>query len=120
MPCNQGVVSIYTVKATSVADVQEAIRFAYKHNIRLTIKNTGHDFLGRSSAPSSIGLWVTSMRKIRFDDNFVPDRAPHGTEGRGAIILESGVLWGEAYKAADDHNVVLVGGAHYSVGAVGG
>lgn len=36
---------IYEVK--SVSSVQRAVRFAAKHNIRLSIINTGHDFLGR-------------------------------------------------------------------------
>ncbi|KAI8605880.1 hypothetical protein EDD21DRAFT_298921 [Dissophora ornata] len=53
VPCNQGAVPIWTVKATTVADVVETVQFASKHNIRLAIKNTGHDFLGRSTAPSS-------------------------------------------------------------------
>jgi hypothetical protein len=36
---------IYDVK--TVASVQQAVRFAAKHNIRLSIINSGHDFLGR-------------------------------------------------------------------------
>jgi hypothetical protein len=36
---------IYEVKRVSSA--QKAVRFAAKHNIRLSIINTGHDFLGR-------------------------------------------------------------------------
>jgi hypothetical protein len=36
---------IYEVK--SVASAQRAVRFAAKHNIRLSIINSGHDFLGR-------------------------------------------------------------------------
>jgi hypothetical protein len=36
---------IYEVK--SVASVQKAVRFAAKHNVRLSIINSGHDFLGR-------------------------------------------------------------------------
>jgi FAD/FMN-containing dehydrogenase len=120
VPCNQGAVSIYTVKATTIADVQTTIRFASEHNIRLTVKNTGHDFLGRSSAPSSINLWLSSMKGINITKDFIPDGAPQGTQGQGAIILKSGVIWDEAYKAANDSNVVVVGAAHYSVGAAGG
>jgi hypothetical protein len=36
---------IYEVK--TVSSVQRAVRFVAKHNIRLSIINTGHDFLGR-------------------------------------------------------------------------
>ena len=36
---------IYEVKR--VSSVQIAVRFAAKHNVRLSIINSGHDFLGR-------------------------------------------------------------------------
>jgi hypothetical protein len=37
----------YTYEVKSVASVQRAVRFAAKHNIRISILNSGHDFLGR-------------------------------------------------------------------------
>jgi hypothetical protein len=36
----------YTFVAWNASDVQKAIRFASGHNIRLTVINSGHDFLG--------------------------------------------------------------------------
>ncbi|KAG0304943.1 hypothetical protein BGZ98_004791 [Dissophora globulifera] len=119
-PCHQGAVPVYTVKATSVADVQQTVRFASKHNIRLAIKNTGHDFLGRSTAPSSISLWVTAMNDIRVVDEFFIEGTPQGTQGVAAIVLGPGAVWGDVYKAIDPHNRVVVGGDYDSVGAVGG
>lgn len=38
----------YTVNATEPEDVAKGIVFAKKHNIRLVVRNTGHDILGRS------------------------------------------------------------------------
>jgi hypothetical protein len=37
----------YIYEAKSVASVQRAVRFAAKHNVRLSVINSGHDFLGR-------------------------------------------------------------------------
>jgi hypothetical protein len=37
----------WLVNAKGPADIQNAVKFAAKHNIRLTIYNSGHDFLGR-------------------------------------------------------------------------
>jgi hypothetical protein len=37
----------YIYEATTVENVQSAVNFAVKHNVRLTIINSGHDFLGR-------------------------------------------------------------------------
>jgi hypothetical protein len=36
----------YTFVAWNASDVQKAIRFASSHNIRLSVINSGHDFLG--------------------------------------------------------------------------
>ncbi|KAI8363413.1 hypothetical protein B0O80DRAFT_476760 [Mortierella sp. GBAus27b] len=119
-PCHQGAVPVYSVKASNIEDVQNTVRFAAKHNIRLVVKNTGHDYIGRSSGAHSINLWVYFMKGIRFDDNFVPEGASSGTAGHTAIILGSGVLWKDAYKAADEHNVIVVGGADPTVGTSGG
>jgi len=46
--CKQGVVPTYVIKATKVSDIQAGIKFAKKYNLRLIIRNTGHDFMGRS------------------------------------------------------------------------
>ena len=45
------------VEVASVSDVQAGLAFASKNNLRLVIKNTGHDYKGRSSAPDSFALW---------------------------------------------------------------
>lgn len=37
----------WVVNAKSVEDVQAAVNFAAKHNVRVSIINSGHDFLGR-------------------------------------------------------------------------
>ncbi|KAF9559405.1 hypothetical protein EC968_006614, partial [Mortierella alpina] len=95
-------------------------RFAAEHNIRLVIRNTGHDFLGRSTGPSSLSLWVFHNKSISFSDDFVPDGADRGTKGIGAIILGPGVIWDDAYRAADEHGVTVVGGAGPTVGTSGG
>ena len=41
VPCHQGSVSVVGVDARSVQDVQAAVKFASKHNLRLVVKNTG-------------------------------------------------------------------------------
>ena len=41
--------SEYVVQADSAQDVSAALKFATKHKIRVTIRNTGHDFLARYS-----------------------------------------------------------------------
>jgi len=37
----------YTVEASEVEHVQQAVRFAARYNVRISIINSGHDFIGR-------------------------------------------------------------------------
>ena len=41
VPCQQGSVPVMGVDARTPQDIQEAVKFAAKHNLRLVIKNTG-------------------------------------------------------------------------------
>ena len=45
--CSIGDQPRYTVNATKIADVVAGVNFAREKNIRLVIRNTGHDILGR-------------------------------------------------------------------------
>lgn len=48
--CNLGNAPVYTINATKADHVAEGIRFAKENNVRLVVKNTGHDIVGRSVA----------------------------------------------------------------------
>ncbi|KAF7179305.1 hypothetical protein CNMCM7691_008238 [Aspergillus felis] len=56
MPCQQGRISLYSAVVQNARHIQEAVRFAKQHNIRLAIKNSGHDFHGRSAAPNPLQI----------------------------------------------------------------
>jgi hypothetical protein len=45
--CSTSGYPVYVVEAREVTDVKAAVDFARTRNIRLNIKSTGHDFLGR-------------------------------------------------------------------------
>lgn len=55
--CKQGSVPNYYVDAREPSDVAAAAQFASKHRIPLIVKNTGHDYKGRSSGPNSLAIW---------------------------------------------------------------
>ena len=46
-PCSGKGYSVYVVNATTPEHIQAAVKFAGKHNVRLIVKGTGHDYLGR-------------------------------------------------------------------------
>jgi hypothetical protein len=37
----------WLINAKGSADVQAAVKFAAKHNVRISVVNSGHDFMGR-------------------------------------------------------------------------
>ncbi|KIL60350.1 hypothetical protein M378DRAFT_168232 [Amanita muscaria Koide BX008] len=120
VPCHQGSIPIIGVDARSVSDIQAAVNFAAKHYLRLVVKNTGHDYLGRSIARGAFMLWTHNLKDIAYDDAFVPSGAPGHSQTFKALTVGAGVQWNEAYAAADAHGRAIVGGSCPSVGTTGG
>ncbi|TFY77864.1 hypothetical protein EWM64_g6152 [Hericium alpestre] len=118
--CFQGRVPTYSINATTVADVQSAVRFAAQHNLRLVVKNTGHDFMGRAFGVGAVELFTGGLQGANFSDSFVPAGARHSTPGQSAVTIGSGMLWGDVYRLVNDQNHTVVGGFSRSVGAGGG
>ncbi|KAJ5305917.1 hypothetical protein PENANT_c015G09192 [Penicillium antarcticum] len=118
--CGQGRISLYSAKVQTASQIQKAVRFASAHNLRLAIKNSGHDFLGRSAAPGSLQILTNGMKDIKFVDNFIPVHAPKGKGEGKAVTLSAGVNLAELYKAVAEHNVTVIAGASHTVGAAGG
>ncbi|KAB5595771.1 ER-derived vesicles protein ERV41 [Ceratobasidium theobromae] len=117
--CKQGMVPTYAVAAESIEDVSKAVNFARKHKLKLVIKNTGHDYLGRSSGAGSLSIWTHKIGGIDFTDSFIAEGCS-GDQAIPAVTLGAAAQWYDVYKAADEHNVTVAGGAARSVGAAGG
>nr|AEV21233.1 chanoclavine-I- synthase oxidoreductase protein [Epichloe typhina] len=118
IPCHQGRLPLYSAAVKSTAHVQGVVRFAKDHNLRLVIKNTGHDATGRSAAPDSLQIHTYFLKDIHYHDNFLV----HGdATGSGpAVTLGAGVVHSEVYKHGIDHKYSVVGGECPTVGIVGG
>jgi FAD/FMN-containing dehydrogenase len=122
VPCGQGRVSLYSAEVESAAHIQAAVNFAVTYNIKLAIKNSGHDFLGRSSAPDSLQISTYKMKNITVVDNFVPS-VPSGTTapvGIKAVTLGAGVQQHDLYTFLATQGVMVVGGSSNTVGIAGG
>lgn len=105
--CTLGAFPYYAVNATNVAQIQLAINFARTLNIRLVVKNTGHDFSGKSGGAGSLSVWTHNLKDIKF---FAKYEAKGTTYSGPAFKAGSGVQAFEIYKAANDKGVVVVGG----------
>lgn len=74
--CTPGRLSRYYVDVTHPRHVSETIKFACQHNIRLSIKNTGHDYFGRSTVPNSLAIWTHHMSNMSYHSDFKASKCP--------------------------------------------
>ena len=112
-------VSPRAIAVKTAQDVAAAVVFAREHGLKLVVKGTGHDYLGRSCAPDSLLVWTHRMRDITVHDDFVPTGGDD--DGIPAVTVSAGSRWLEAYDAVTNHDGRYVqGGGCTSVGACGG
>ncbi|KAF6830732.1 FAD-linked oxidoreductase-like protein 12 [Colletotrichum plurivorum] len=112
--CVIGTYVQYAVKATGADDYAATIKFAQEKNIRLVVRNTGHDYLGKSTGAGALALWTHHLKDIQ-----VLDYKSAGYTGK-AVKVGAGVQAGEAQDAAHAQGLVVVGGNSPTVGLAGG
>ncbi|KAI0006746.1 hypothetical protein F4779DRAFT_629628 [Xylariaceae sp. FL0662B] len=113
--CTQGGFPVYVVNATTVKHVQAAVNFARNNHIRLIIKNTGHDFGGRSVGAGSLSVWTHYLKDIEF----LPTYSIGEYTGM-AIQVGSGVEAWEVYNIMAAQNATAVAAGCSTVGGNGG
>jgi FAD/FMN-containing dehydrogenase len=112
--CTLGNMASYAVEVTDAATAAAGLKFARQRNLRLTIKNTGHDYLGRSSGKGSLALWTHNLDSMELLNYTSPSYSGP------ALRLEAGV---QAYKAmsfASQYGFRLVVGYCVTIGLAGG
>ena len=113
-PCTLGNYVDYAINVTSAADVAAGVRFAQSQNIRLVVKNTGHDLLGKSTGKGALGIWTHYLKSTSFSTY------QSATYSGPAAKLGAGIQGWEAYEAANAREVRIVGGTCPTVGVSGG
>jgi hypothetical protein len=103
--CTLGGYAAYSVAVTKVEHIQLALNFARNSNIRLAVKNTGHDFAAKSAGAGALSIWTHKLKDIEF----LADYNCRGYSGP-AFRLGSGVVTEEIYAAAEEKGVTVVGG----------
>lgn len=105
--CTLGGFPSYSLNITNVAQIQLAINFARAANLRLVVRNTGHDFLGKSTGKGALSLWTHHLNDIEV----LSDYESAGGRYKGpAFKLGAGVMVHELYEAAEREGYVAVGG----------
>ncbi|KAL4748730.1 hypothetical protein BDW72DRAFT_205342 [Aspergillus terricola var. indicus] len=114
-PCGgTGYVS-YSVRVRGTEDIKATVAFAKQNNIRLVIRNTGHDYLGKSNGAGSLAVWTHHLKNITFSPNYI-SKFYNGP----AMTIGAGVQGFEARAAALKEGYVLVSGNCDTIGVAGG
>jgi hypothetical protein len=120
-PCSGEGYPIYVVNASKPEHVQKAVDFARERNIRLNVKCSGHDYLGRSVAPNSLSIWVYHMQGIQLHESFTPAGCTEGDKCipeeldpfTSAITFSAGDTNGAVYAVANTIGMAVpVTGGH--------
>ena len=112
--CVVGAYVQYAVNATGLDHYVKTIAFASGKNVRLVIRNTGHDYMGKSTGPGGLALWTHHLKS-----RSIFDYKSAAYSGK-AIKLGAGVQAIEAQKTANDGGYVVVEGDCPTVGITGG
>ena len=96
------------VQARCVEDVQATVTFARQNEVRLTVKNGGHSYMGYCLNEKGIVLDLSPMKGCYIDSKNM------------TIKLRSGMVWKEAYYTyLKDPRDIVIGGQCPNVGVSG-
>lgn len=122
--CDSSGFVAYSTRVRGVQDIQETIAFARRHNVRLAIRNTGHDYLGKSNAPGGLAIWTHFMKGIEVIHDYRSRNPASQNDAPGyigpAMKLGAGVQGFEARKAASAAGYILATGNCDTIGIAGG
>jgi FAD/FMN-containing dehydrogenase len=103
--CTQGGYSEYAVKIQNVAQIQLAVNFARSLDLRLVIRNTGHDYNGRSVGKGALSIWTHALKEIQYVEKY------KSSAYSGPVFkVGAGVQGFELLQAADKYGVSAVAG----------
>lgn len=106
--CTLGYLPEYVIIATTKQHIQAGVKFVAKNNLRLVIRNTGHDFMSRSTGFGSLSINTHRLNSIAFTKRYT---GPGSWKG-GAVTVGAGVMIKDVYDAAfaQSPKVMVVGG----------
>ncbi|KAI1641131.1 isoamyl alcohol oxidase [Biscogniauxia mediterranea] len=113
-PCVIGTYVQYAVNVSNANEISKTLKFANEKNIRLVIRNTAHDYLGKSTGAGALGIWtkhMKDMKKVKWSDKHYKG---------DAIKMGAGVTAAEVGRFAHEQGLVIVSGNCPSVGPAGG
>ncbi|KAF2122532.1 hypothetical protein BDV96DRAFT_593064 [Lophiotrema nucula] len=115
--CTLGSVSPYIVNASCVDHIVNTVKVAAKYNLRLRIKNSGHDYFGRSSSQGALTIWTHYMSDTELIEDF---KLCGSSQTRPVVSAGPGMDVEQLYAITGKYNYVSPGGYTPTVGVSGG
>ncbi|PPQ65125.1 hypothetical protein CVT24_003016 [Panaeolus cyanescens] len=115
--CNLGTYVAYSVDVSKPSDVITSINFAKANNLRFVVRNTGHDYMGKSTGHSALAVWMHNIKSTTWMASY---ESPSCSYKGPAVKLGAGVTIEQVNQEAVDRGYVVITGDCPSVGVVGG
>lgn len=99
-----------------------AMKWAGKTGVRVSVKNTGHDFLGRNLG-SGLNIWTRHLKGVGFVEkwNGTTNQPDFSGKWKGAAaVYGSGNIWNVVNGEMAKKKHIVVSGVEGTVGAGGG
>lgn len=98
--CTLGFLPEYVIMAKEKDQIKAGIDFARSNNLRLLIRNTGHDFMGRSNAFGALAINTHSFKDVTFTEKY---EGPGEWTG-SAVTVGAGIQLRELYRLANEQS----------------
>lgn len=85
--CTLGFYGLYTIEAKTKEHIKAGVDFARENNLRLIIRNTGHDFIGRSTGWGSLVINTHGFQDVEYTAEYSGPGDYTGT----AVTIGAGV-----------------------------
>ncbi|KAF9771223.1 hypothetical protein IL306_011141 [Fusarium sp. DS 682] len=118
-PCSASGYPAYVINVTKTEHIKIGVDFARKNNVRLIVKNTGHDYVGRSIAPGSLSLWTHHLNDITYHKGSFKLYNSKIIIPSDAVTAGAGAQMYDLYTLLDKYGRVAVGGGGKTVGLGG-
>ncbi|KAI9168085.1 FAD-linked oxidoreductase ZEB1 [Paramyrothecium foliicola] len=96
-PCTLGYYGVYVLDADNKYQIKAGLDFARDYNIRLVVRNTGHDFQGRSTGWGSLIIRTRTLQNVEWIQRY---NGPGLYKGR-AVTLGAGIQGGQILAQAN-------------------
>ena len=102
MPCALGNYVVYAVNVSDFYDIQMTLKFVRERNIKLNIRNTGHDYNNKATGAGAVAMWMHHMKSMEILDHTNP------THAEKVLKMKAEIQAVETYQYAHDRGLMIV------------